>query len=256
MLKGIDISEHNGTINWDKTARKIDFVMIRLGYGPGNHLDEKADYNLLQCKKHGVKFGAYWFSYAANEDEAVVEANNAISRLNGMQPDLPIAFDFEYDSDSYLEKTRGLMLSNTTRANIAKAFCRQIKARGYEPMLYTNYDYYAHKGFNLITDIPLWFAYWGNEQPPVKWLMWQSTSTGSIDGIAGNVDINYIDTKYENPIKPDNNLLAMVEEKYTKIAKDIIEGKYGNGEDRVNAMHKHGYDYDVAQAFVNKILGY
>lgn len=256
MLKGIDISEHNGEINWAKTSRKVDFAIIRLGYGPANHADEKAQYNLQMCEKYGVKYGAYWFSYAANPDEAIIEANNAISQLNGLIPDYPIAFDFEYDSDSYLERNRALKLSNNARANIAKAFCNQIKARGYEAMLYTNYDYYAHKGFSLVKDVPLWFAYWGDEQPPVPWYIWQTTSTGYIDGISGNVDLNYIDTKYATSKKSVDDILKSFKDKYIKIANDIIAGKYGNGADRIEAMRKLGVDYDIAQAFVNNILGY
>lgn len=208
MRKGIDVSEHNGTIDWKKVKPNIDFVIIRAGYGK-NNIDKKAIYNIEQCIFNHIPFGLYWFSYALNSEACVNEANYICDIADKYSPQLPIAFDWEYDSDRYA-KDKGVIVSNAMRAHFAVTFLEQVICRGYEPMIYTNIDY-INKGMKPITDAyNVWLAQWGASTPSVDCNIWQSTNKGTMNGIKGNVDTNIIVKEFakdnaEEKIKNDVN---------------------------------------------------
>ncbi len=96
--KGIDVSEHNGVIDWEKVkASGVGFAMIRAGYGKGN-IDKQFVRNAQECTRVGMPFGVYWFSYAVTEEEVEREAEHCLNAVKPYHLDLPIAYDFEYDS--------------------------------------------------------------------------------------------------------------------------------------------------------------
>lgn len=186
---GIDVSNHQGDIDWDKAAGAVDFVMIRAGYGK-NHLDARLLKNVTGCQAAGLPFGLYWFSYALSAVDAVCEADYVCDLAKAFKPLLPIAFDWEYDSDKYASRW-GVNMTKQLRVSIAEAFLQRVKKRGFAPMLYANPDYLRNCGFDQIT-VPhkLWLAQWGAAKTEYNYTIWQYSSKGKIDGISTDVDMN------------------------------------------------------------------
>ena len=217
MLQGIDVSKHNGVIDWSKVrASGIDFAFIRIayrGYGSAGNLreDEMARENLLGAKAAGLKVGVYIFSQAVNESEAVEEAdfvlgllekyeNNTADTpedssrlqgdaLKGLPLDLPVIFDPETIRNDVART------DNVTREQFTEnaiAFCEHIKNAGYEAGIYSNMiwqDYY----FDLseLTEYPVWYADYGSlPQTPYQFTWWQYTEKGNVDGVENAVDRN------------------------------------------------------------------
>lgn len=256
--RGIDISTHNGKINFQKLKSEIDFCMIRAGYS--NTVDERFHDYAKQCTENKIPFGVYWFSYATSVDEVVKEAKTCLETIKNYKLSLPIAFDWEYDSDAYFKKRIGRNATNSERNTFARAFCEHIKANGYTPMLYTNVDYYDNKGFYALDKVyPIWLAHWGVKTPKYSCKMWQYSSTGTVKGINGYVDMDtcYMEftadvTEKENP--SIESVCKKFNTEYTNLAKDIIAGKYGNGAERKNKLKSLGFDYDFAQSLVNVMV--
>lgn len=270
---GIDISNHNGDIDWKKLSKEISFVIIRAGYGQ-NNIDLRAIKNIDGATKYGVPFGLYWFSYALNTPMAIKEADFLCDLADNYKPTFPLCFDWEYDSDDYA-KRNNVDTSKAAMIAKAKAFLNRVKERGYYPMLYTNLDY-LNRGFGELTnEYDIWLAQWGVNLPSVSCEIWQTTSNGVISGINGNVDKDICYKDYPSIIKNNANTNVNVKVKltdkmkekiekeitdnfwneYTNLANDIIAGKYGNGDERKKKIKNLGYNYDIAQTFVNVMLG-
>ena len=267
---GIDISNHNGDIDFVKVAKEVSFVIIRAGYGQ-NNIDARCIKNIEGCIKYKIPFGLYWFSYALNESMAKKEAEFLCNIADKYKPDYPLCFDWEYDSDEYAKKNH-VDTSKSAMLKKAIAFLETVKERGYYPMLYTNLDY-INRGFGDITNrYDVWLAQWGVSSPSVTCGIWQTSSNGVINGIGGNVDKNIAYVDYPSIIKNKPSAISEIKlsdemkkniyekvkknfyDKYTKIANEIIQGKYGNGDERKKWMRELGYDYDVAQIFVTEMI--
>lgn len=199
--KGIDISVFQGDISWSKVMG-IDFAIIRAGYG-NNNLDSKVVQNIKGCTNYKIPFGLYWFSYALSVNDAVKEADYVCNIADKYKLTFPvIAYDWEYDSDSYAAKC-GVSMTNDKRYQFASAFLKRVKQRGYTPIIYTNYDY-LNKGFKkLLTEYDVWFAYpGGNSKPDITGLtIWQYSWKGSVPGINADVDMNYCYKDYASTAK-------------------------------------------------------
>lgn len=256
MKNGIDVSEFNGTISWDKVD--TDFVFIRGGIGD-NTIDTQFYNNAKGCAKHNIPFGIYWMSYAVTEYNATVEADSACDLADGYGK-IPIAFDFEADSDRYA-RSIGYNLSNVDRANIALAFLKRVTERGFIPILYTNWDYYNNKGFDdtrLTGSYKYWYAQYGVDSPAkinASMCIWQYGQK-NINGI-GNTDVNimYVDI-FESDML-DKMIHNFDDEQFTyylKKAVAVINGDYGDGNERVKLLRKDGYDAEITQFIVNKML--
>lgn len=255
--KGIDVSEFNGKINWDNV--NVDFALIRGGFGD-NTIDSQFYNNVEGCIKHKIPFGLYWFSYAVSEYKATIEAD-CVCDLAEIYGNIPIAFDFEGDSDKYASRI-GYNLSNIDRTNIALTFLRRVKERGFTPILYTNYDYYAHKGFNdtrLRENFKYWYAQYDVDEPETisaNVCIWQYGQE-NISGV-GNCDVNIM---YDNIFNSSmlNNMIENFKTEqmpyYLRKAFEVIEGVYGNDKERVRNLRAKGYDAEIVQFIVNKILG-
>ena len=255
---GIDVSQHNGVIRRNETAKAIDFAIIRAGFGK-NNIDRTAVYNVLECQRNKIPFGLYWFSYAFNTKMALDESNFLCDFADKYAPALPLFFDFEYDSDLYAEKN-GYKLSGSQRKEIAQAFLNNVEKRGYFACLYTNIDY-LNKGFRPLTDrFAVWLAQWGIAAPSISCAFWQNSDNGRIAGIDGNVDTNVAYknfTALNNINKRDQQKEEIIKkqwERYYKLGLEIIKGKYGNGETRKKKLNEEGYDYTFAQAVVNWLV--
>ena len=196
-MKGIDVSVHNGDIDWGKVkAAGIDFAILRAGYGKlAKQKDAKFVDNYNGAKAAGLPVGAYWYSYATTPDEAKQEAEVCVSILKGKQFEFPIFFDQE-------EKTT----LDTGKANCSamiRAFCDVLEANGYWVGLYTSRSCLStHIEDDIKTRYALWAAEWSDKlryDGPVG--IWQHSEKGKVDGIIGNVDLDIGYKDYPTIIK-------------------------------------------------------
>lgn len=194
-LSGIDISENCGVIDWKAVkAAGIDFVMVRLGgrgYGAEGSLysDDMAQEYIKGAQAEGIKAGGYFFSQAVSDDEAVEEANYAVEILGDLKLDFPLAYDWETIED---DEARTDNLSGSQVTSCAKAFCEEVKSKGFTPMIYSESDeLYFKYDLAQLMDYKIWLSEY-NDLPTMyyKFSMWQYSNTGSVDGISTDVDLN------------------------------------------------------------------
>ncbi len=194
MLKGIDVSEHQGRIDWERVKGNIDFAILRAGYGR-NNIDKQFIRNIEECNRLCIPVGIYWFSYAWNEEMAKDEAKYVLEAIKGYRVDYPISYDLEYDTLNYASKN-GVTIGKRLATDMVKAFCDEINRNGYRAMNYTNQDFLLNKFYmNELTNYPLWYA-WYNSKLNRDCAIWQYSENGQVPGIPGSsVDMNYC---YEN----------------------------------------------------------
>ena len=196
MKKGIDLSTHNRVTDWGKVRENVDFVILRAGYG-NNNIDEKLVPYAQACMSQGIPMGLYWFSYAYTPEMATREALHCITQARKYNITYPIAFDFEYDSVRYAQG-KGVKVTRQLVMDMTVAFCKEVRSAGYIPAVYTNKDY-ALKYFDLAElkalGYDIWYAYYNKKPDRDDIALWQHTSSGSVPGIVGNVDMNisYVD---------------------------------------------------------------
>lgn len=198
---GIDVSVYQGEIDWAAVAADgIDFAMIRIGYrGYGSGalaVDEACIANIEGALAAGLDIGAYFFSQAINEDEAIEEAELVLSVIRDYEICYPVVFDME---EIYEDTARTDLLSQAELSVIAKAFLTHIEDAGYQPMLYGNTKWLAARvDLEELSDYPIWFAQY-HDKPlfPYDFAMWQYSSTGTVSGIAGDVDLNIFFGDYQ-----------------------------------------------------------
>lgn len=231
QLKGIDVSKHQGTINWAKVkAAGIQFAIIRAGYGR-NNIDSQFKRNISECNRLGIPCGVYWFSYALNEAEAKKEAEYCLAAIKPYKVEYPVYFDLEYDTARYMQE-HGVRLTKAIATAHARAFLNVIEQAGYYAANYANPDYLSRffdTSDNGTGRYDLWLAnYKANPNlasPPRECGMWQYSSKGSVSGITGNVDMNVSYRDYPALIrKAGRNNLGTTEAKWTKTSKGWTYG--------------------------------
>ncbi|EPZ9216484.1 SH3 domain-containing protein [Clostridium perfringens] len=205
MLKGIDVSEHQGRINWEQVKDHVDFVMLRAGYGR-NNIDKQFIRNIEECNRLGIPVGIYWFSYAHDVAGAKAEANYVLEAIKPYKIDYPVCYDFEYDTLRYASQ-QGFTIGKRLATDMINAFCSTIEQAGYRAMNYANPDFINNKFYNNEVNYPLWLAWYGVSEDRAKAYnpsMWQYSESGSIPGIGTNsVDMNYC---YKDFLKKDFTL--------------------------------------------------
>lgn len=205
MLKGIDVSEHQGRIDWNKVKDYVDFVMLRAGYGR-NNIDKQFIRNIQECNRLNIPVGIYWFSYAWNEEMARNEAKYVLEAIKPYKVDYPVCYDFEYDTLRYASQ-QGYTIGKRLATDMINAFCSTIENAGYKAMNYANPDFINNKFYQSEISYPLWLAWYGVSEDKTKAYnpaMWQYSESGSISGIGTNsVDMNYC---YEDFLKRDFTL--------------------------------------------------
>lgn len=192
-ILGIDVSEHQYEIDWEQVkAAGIEYVMIRIGWR-GQVLgklteDTMAQANYAGAKAAGLKVGAYFFSQAITEQEAVAEAEFAMNIIRHWELDMPLVYDWEQvDSGDRTADMDPRLLTDCT-----KAFCDTVALMGYEPMIYFN-GYQAEHLLYLeeLTAYPFWLAMYADRMDyPYAVDMWQYSCTGTVPGIETDVDLN------------------------------------------------------------------
>lgn len=195
-MKGIDVSVHNGSINWQKVkAAGIQFAILRAGLGKfASQKDARFEENYVGAKAAGIPVGAYWYSYAVTPEEAIEEARVCIEVLKGKQFEFPIWFD--------QEEKASLDTGKANSSAMVRAFCNELEKAGYFAGLYTSR---AFLQTNIEDDIKtryaLWIAEWGDKLNYTGTVgIWQ-TGTCSVNGITGEVDHDICYTDYPAKIK-------------------------------------------------------
>ena len=185
-LKGIDVSHHQGQINWEKVRDAgIDFAILRVGFGMDqtDQDDLCFAYNASECERLGIPYGVYIYSYATDVERAASEAEHVLRLIQGRTLSFPVYFDMEDESTE-----------ESDLAAIAKTFCAKISAAGYPVGVYAN----AYWWNTFLTDPCFdnwhrWVAHYNMECGYTgKYAMWQYTSSGTVDGVEGDVDMNYL----------------------------------------------------------------
>lgn len=194
QTKGIDISAYQGSIDFAKLAKSVDFVIMRAGYGRYSSQEDKCfEQNYAGCKRYGIPCGVYWFSYATTAADAKKEAAACLEVIKGKKFEYPIYFDVEGKS----------LVDRTTVSAMCEAFCKALESAGYFAGIYMS----RSPAQTMLTDevarrYALWLAEYGSK---LNWTgdvgMWQYTSSGKVTGINGNVDMDICYVDYPAVIK-------------------------------------------------------
>lgn len=191
--KGIDVSVFQGNIDWAKVkAAGIQFAIIRCGYGSDltKQDDSKFKQNVTGCKDNDIPFGVYLYSYANSVEKAKSEAAHVLRLLKGINLQMPVFYDLEDANTVGKCSAKGI-------GDIAETFCNAIQAAGYKVGIYANLDWFNNKlTDNRFAGWDKWVAQY-NAKCTYKreYVGWQYSSTGRVDGISGNVDLDefYVD---------------------------------------------------------------
>lgn len=256
-MRGIDVSQHNGNIDWAKVkADGIDFAIIRIAYGQ-RAVDPKAIQNIEGAINAGVPFGVYTYSYALNTTNAINEANLVINTLAPYKDKItyPVVIDME-DADHY--KARYGMPSNDTLVDICKTECDIFASNGYTPMIYASKSWFDNQlKSDKLNGIEKWIAWWkagaDSQFDHNEYTMWQYTSNGAVNGISGRVDMNIGYKDYSNgEVKPVEPVTPSSDPQGSTLylASEVLKGTYGDGDTR---KQKLGNRYDEVQSFINHI---
>lgn len=284
FAKGVDISTHNGIVNFEELKKAgIEFVIIRCGYGGDskNQDDVMFKRNVEQCKKHNIPYGVYLYSYAKSVEGAKSEAEHMLRLLNGSKPVYGCWYDVE---DSSLPDNRKALTDQVV------TFCEALEKQGLYVGIYSSLSWFRTRFDNRIDDYDKWVAQWNSECTYSEpYGIWQFTSSLNIGGKLFDGNYSYKDypslmgfNKNPTPKKSVDEIAIEVisgswgdgserSEKltkagynpsevqkrvneYYKIASECVKGTYGNGAVRKSKLKKLGFDYETVQAIVNVIL--
>lgn len=235
--RGIDVSKWNTNLDFKRLkAAGIDFAMVRAGLG--TQTDPMFQSHIKAAQAAGMQVGVYWFAYALNASEAKKEADTCLKVIKPYKLDLPVFYDFEYDTERYAGD-KGVTYTVASRTAIIKAFCGRIKTAGYDAGVYINPDYRLYKTNRAqLKKYKLWIAAWRRsdgvasfetvkpEQLPNAYkdaMIWQP-GKAKLDGSGGAyVDINY--GYFESGLPSSGEATYNVGDMYTIKADD----KYTDG---------------------------
>lgn len=194
IYNGIDVSYAQGVIDWEKVKKSgVQFAIIRAGYGRlASQKDSQFERNYSECKKYGIPCGVYWYTYAETSDEALQEAAACLQVIKGKQFEYPVAFDIE-EKDS---------LSNASE--LCKIFCNKIEENGYYSAIYS---FKSALENNINEEIRKRYDVFLSHVDVIKssykgdYGIWQYSWTGRINGIFGDVDLDYAYKDYPSIIK-------------------------------------------------------
>lgn len=199
-LKGIDVSEFQGNIDWNKVKKDgVKFAIIRVGYrgyGTGKlNWDQKFQQNLKGATAAGIPIGVYFYSQAVSKAEAVEEARMTLEAIEGYDLTYPVVIDME---DAGYASARTYNMSSKTATEVANAFCQTIKKAGYRPMVYANTRWFTSKLDMNQLPYDKWLAQY-YQQPffPYQFYILQYTGKGRVNGISGDVDLNLCFVNYK-----------------------------------------------------------
>ena len=211
----IDVSGWQGDIDWAKAkADGVEGVIIRLGYGEGNNADKKAQRNISECKRLGIPFGIYWYSYADTPALAKEEGTDVVAKLKqfGVNPS-DLAYPVYYDLEKWTWEGHQPPTDPNVYNDIVNNWYSALQSAGYKNLGVYSYTSYLQGPLKHVdiyaktTWVAQYGARMGFDSFPTNSRGWQYTSSGQINGISGNVDMNAFGNKeYESLI----NLLWVV----------------------------------------------
>ena len=254
-MRGVDVSSNNGSVDWNavKNAGYGDFAILRLGYGSdyANQDDAQFGRNVQKCEELGIPYGVYLYSYALNVEQAKSEANHALRQLKkvGSHFKYGVWFDME-DADNY--KRKHGMPSNNVLVDICYTFCEIVEKAGYYTGIYASKSWLTGQLNNSRLDrFDKWVAQWSNSCTYNKsYSIWQYTSSAMIGG--RRFDANQLIKDFAHggtTPKPSTGKKSNDE-----IAQEVINGLWGNGDDRKKRLTAAGYDASAIQQLVNQKL--
>lgn len=197
---GVDVSHHNGKINWKKLKNEVDFVIIRVGYRgyeKGNVcIDKNAEKNLKGANKVGIPVGVYFYTQAVNEEEAREEAKATLDVIKKYDISLPVFYDFEYPtlSGKHTGRLYSAQLDKKQNVKLINTFCKEIEDAGYQSGLYAS-SFMLKSNFKmseLSNSVYIWVAdYNGSVTYSGDYDLWQFSDKGKVSGISKKTDENY-----------------------------------------------------------------
>lgn len=197
---GIDVSEHNKTIDFNKVkADGIDFVYVRVGYTGYTKKKLSLNYdpyyqeNITNALAAGLQVGVYWYSQALNEDEALQEANMLLNVIGSYNITLPVVYDYEFAGVGENGRLDSANLSKAQMTANSLAFLNRVSQMGYTPCLYANYNFLENSVYasQISSVAKIWLAHYNTSTDyPGDYEYWQYTSDGRVNGISGRVDMN------------------------------------------------------------------
>lgn len=253
-IKGMDVSTFQRDIDYVKAkADGIQFVIPRCGYSTTT--DKYFVKNVQRAKAAGVAIpGVYHFSYALSNNDAAKEAEYAVNlcKSNGLGSETIVFYDFEYDSVNYCKKNK-VPINKTVLDGYTKAFLDKVNQLGYRGGIYLNIDYYKNwYNQSLINSTIIWLAdYTGGPNYPC--VFQQYSSTGKVAGVSGSVDMNwcYDESLLRAAQKAEKPVPTKSED---VIVQEVMDGLWGNGDDRKAKLIAAGYDPVKVQNGVNSKL--
>ena len=196
-MKGIDVSVHNGNIDWNKVKKAgIQFAILRAGYGKlVSQKDKKFEDNYAGAKNAGIPIGAYWYSYATTPEEAELEADVFLSVIKGKQFEFPVYYD--------VEEKKQFDLGKEKVSAIMRAFLEKVEKAGYFVGLYGSASSLTtHTADDIKSRYTIWLAHWVDKTNYTgAYAVWQYSEKGKVDGISGNVDLDICNKDFPTIIK-------------------------------------------------------
>lgn len=252
----VDLSkwQMNKVYDWKLVKKWVDGVILRIGYrGYSSSGTLKMDNTFKSfannCVENDIPFGVYWFAQEITESESIESANYIANILNDYKLSYPIYYDVEYSGASN-NSGRADKLSKQTRTNCVIAFCEEVKRLGFVPGVYSSESLFNEMvEFDKIKKYNIWCAKYGKDSgipessPNIKYDMWQYTSKGKISGISSNVDLSI-----------DKSTNMNYKKSIDEIVKEVINGEWGNGAAREEALLNAGYNYIEIQRRINAIF--
>lgn len=257
--KGIDVSYANSLIDWSKVKNSgVEFAILRSTFGSESpsQIDAYFYQNAQGCVKNNIPFGTYHFAYFIDEQTARDEADFAIKTANQYKDYVKfIVLDVEEDSVRYAKSMLGGKEPDWTACSIA--FMERVKEKGYTPILYSNYNWLKNIfNYSKLKDYKLWYAAPNADSPSYNCAIWQYSWTGKVDGIIGDVDMDYLydDTLFtgKSTSTPKTTTDTMDDkQKFINQARTYI-GK--NGNDVCNTKLNLGGIYDWCAYSISAIM--
>ena len=256
-LFGIDVSHHNGNIDWKSVARSgKKFVIIKCQYEAMSHrIDETFEYNYAEAGKYGLARGVYIFIASASMADMEGDARALLKHLNGRKLEYGIWIDLEAD----IVRTKGKAYIK----GLVNTYAAIFRAAGYYVGIYCNRDWYLNVIHDdLKANYDFWIARYPrndtgeyNANSSLKpssnmAVAWQYSSKGRVSGIKGNVDLDVDYDGIVNLTRPDRKTPA-------QIAQEVLEGKWGTKRSkpsRRQLLTEAGYNYEQIQYLVNKMI--
>lgn len=220
-IRGIDVSEFQGKIDWDKVKKDgIKFAILRVGFGMDikSQDDKYIERNISECERLGIPIGVYLFSYANTTAKASSEAEHTLRLIAGHKMPMGVWYDIEDNNTSG-------SVSKSTLKDIINKYCSIIKEAGYDVGIYASLNWLNNKiDSSLQSKYPIWVAQYYKEcQYKKDYKIWQYSSDGKVDGISGRVDMNYYYGKLDT--SSDKNTSNKKEE--SKKRTIDVDGKWG-----------------------------